>query len=140
MPETADLTRETMLTRRHAPISTLPMEILALTSDPDTVVTDFGAVATRSRTWLHGAGEAHIHTVRFDPGGGLTPHPTGYSQLFIPLSGTGWVSGADDVRVPLSVGQAAFFRRGERHAKGSETGLVALMIQVRDLAPPTPSQ
>jgi hypothetical protein len=37
--------------------------------------------------------------------------------------------------VPLSEGEAAFIERGEVHSKGSETGLTALMVQVRDLTP-----
>ncbi len=132
--------RSTIRTLRRASFSTSPMEILRFATGPDTAVTAFGAIATWSRTWLDGVGEAHVHTVRIDAGGGLTPHPTGFAQLFVPLAGAGWVSGPDDVRVPLSVGEGAFFARGERHAKGSDTGLLALMIQVRDLAPTPPNQ
>lgn len=34
----------------------------------------------------------------------------------------------------MAEGEAAFIHRGEVHSKGSETGMTALMIQVRDLA------
>jgi hypothetical protein len=34
----------------------------------------------------------------------------------------------------LSEGEAAFISRGEVHSKGSEGGMTALMVQVRDLA------
>jgi hypothetical protein len=45
------------------------------------------------------------------------------------------VAGGDGVRQTLATGEAAFIFRGETHSKGSETGLTALMVQVRDLTP-----
>jgi quercetin dioxygenase-like cupin family protein len=82
-----------------------------------------------------GEGEAHAYAVYFEPGGEIGPHEAGFGQLFVALSGNGWVAGADGERVSLAEGQAAFIRRGEIHSKGSETGLTALMVQVRDLTP-----
>jgi hypothetical protein len=35
----------------------------------------------------------------------------------------------------IAQGEAAFIRRGETHSKGSETGLTALIVEVRDLIP-----
>jgi quercetin dioxygenase-like cupin family protein len=81
----------------------------------------------------HGAGEAHAYLLSFEPGGEIGPHVAQFGQLFLAVSGDGWVSGADGVRTALREGEAAFFERGEVHSKGSETGLTALMVQVRDL-------
>ncbi len=79
-----------------------------------------------------GAGEAHVRLLRLDPGGEVAPHETGFGQLFAPIAGEGWVSqGAD--RALVSVGQAAYLPRGVIHAKGSDAGLIALVIQVKDL-------
>jgi quercetin dioxygenase-like cupin family protein len=80
-----------------------------------------------------GEGEAHAYVVYFEPGGEIGPHEAGFGQLFVALSGSGWVAGGEGERVPLAEGQATFIQRGEIHSKGSETGLTALMIQVRDL-------
>ena len=80
-----------------------------------------------------GRGEAHAYLVRFDPGGIIGPHEAGFGQLLVPLDGDGWAAGGDGKRVPLANGEAAFIERGEVHSKGSETGMTALMIQVRDL-------
>jgi quercetin dioxygenase-like cupin family protein len=80
-----------------------------------------------------GEGEAHAYVVYFEQGGVIGPHEAGFGQLFVALSGDGWVAGADGVRMPLAQGQAAHISRGEIHSKGSETGLTALMVQVRDL-------
>jgi hypothetical protein len=44
----------------------------------------------------------------------------------------GWVAGEDGVRHALRAGEAAFIRRGEIHSKGSESGVIALMVQVRE--------
>jgi quercetin dioxygenase-like cupin family protein len=82
-----------------------------------------------------GEGEAHAYVVHFEPGGEIGPHEAGFGQLFVALSGDGWIAGGDGGRVPLAEGQAAFIARGETHSKGSETGLTALMVQVRDLTP-----
>jgi quercetin dioxygenase-like cupin family protein len=81
-----------------------------------------------------GEGEAHAYVLYFEPGGEIGPHEAGFGQLFVAVAGAGWVAGGDGERLPLAVGQAAFIERGEIHAKGSETGLTALMVQVRDLA------
>lgn len=80
-----------------------------------------------------GHGEAHVYCVRFEPGGHIGRHPTGFGQLFLVVAGSGWVSGADGARVELTAGQGAFFERGEMHAKGSDLGMMAIMVQVRDL-------
>lgn len=82
-----------------------------------------------------GEGEAHAYVLYFEAGGEIGPHEAGYGQLFLALSGEGWVAGGDGVRQTLATGEAAFISRGEIHAKGSETGLTALMVQVRDLTP-----
>ena len=82
-----------------------------------------------------GEGEAHVYVVYFEPGGEIGPHEAGFGQLFVALSGDGWVAGGAGERVPLAEEQAAFIERGEIHSKGSESGLTALMVQVRDLTP-----
>ena len=80
-----------------------------------------------------GEGEAHAYLLFFEPGGEIGPHEAGLGQLFFAVQGAGWVAGCDAVRLPLATGQAALIDRGEVHSKGSDTGLTALMIQVRDL-------
>ena len=45
------------------------------------------------------------------------------------------VAGADGTRCPMRAGQGAVIARGEVHAKGSEAGCSAVMIQLGELAP-----
>jgi quercetin dioxygenase-like cupin family protein len=82
-----------------------------------------------------GRGDAHVHCVHLDPGGEIGRHPAGFDQLFLVVSGTAWAAGEDGRRVALPAGQGAYIARGEQHAKGSETGAVAIMIQVSELDP-----
>jgi len=82
-----------------------------------------------------GEGEAHAWCVRFDAGGSIGEHVAGFGQLFLVVEGSGWVQGADGRRRPIAEGQGAWFARGESHAKGSDAGMTAIMLQVRDLTP-----
>ena len=88
---------------------------------------------TSSIALADGEGEAHGYVLYFEPGGAIGPHEAGFGQLLFAVAGDGWVAGRDGRRLQLAEGQAAFIQRGEIHSKGSETGLTALMIQVRDL-------
>lgn len=63
----------------------------------------------------------------------IGPHAAGFGQILVALAGEGWAAGADGERRLLREGQAAFISRGEIHSKGSETGMTALMVQVRDV-------
>jgi quercetin dioxygenase-like cupin family protein len=81
-----------------------------------------------------GRGEGHVYCIRIEPGGFIGPHEAGFGQLFLVVAGSGWVSGADGVQRPLGAGRGAFIARGEVHAKGSDTGLTAIMVQLTDLA------
>ena len=95
----------------------------------------YESVGTSSIHLGDGDGEAPVYCVRFEPGGQIGRHPAGFGQLFLVVAGSGWVSGADGVRVELTAGQGAYFACGEMHAKGSDSGMTAIMVQMRDLAP-----
>ena len=82
-----------------------------------------------------GEGEAHAYVIYFEPGGVIGPHEAGFGQILLAVAGCGWVAGADEQRIALAEGEAAFIGRGEVHSKGSETGMTAFMVQVRDMTP-----
>ena len=60
-------------------------------------------------------------------------HEAGFGQLFIVVSGCGWVSGHGEMRVEVATGDVVFFERGEHHSKGATSAMTAVMIQVRNL-------
>lgn len=76
-----------------------------------------------------GRGESHVYVVHFEPGGSIGPHPAGFDQLFLAVKGSGWVAGTDGIRHDVEEQSGAFIPLGENHSKGSETGMVAVMIQ-----------
>ena len=79
-----------------------------------------------------GHGEAHAYQLLFEAGGAIGRHEAGYGQLLIVVTGRGWVSGNDGARVEVGAGDVILFDRGELHAKGSDTGMTAVMVQVRE--------
>ena len=96
-------------------------------------ILDFQSTGAASVELAAGLGDAHVHLVEIAAGGEIGPHVAGFGQLLVCMAGEGWAASADGIRVPLHLGQAAYFARGERHSKGSTTGLRALIVQVRDL-------
>ena len=110
------------------------MHVLDLTGQPTELITNYGSIDASSARLADGSGATRLHVVVFDPGGSIGPHEAGYGQLLVPLIGSGWIAGADGIAVSIEPGTAGFIRRGEIHSKGSQAGMTALMIQVRDLA------
>jgi len=98
-------------------------------------ITEFGSAAATSVPLGSGEGEAHVYCVHFEPGGVIGPHPAGFGQLFLAIAGEGWAAGADGVRVSLAAGRGVYIERGERHSKGSDSGMTAIMVQVERLEP-----
>ena len=96
----------------------------------------FESVNASSVALGDGAGEAHVYCIHFGPGGSMGEHRAGFGQLLLVIQGEGWASGRAGQRVALSAGQGVYFERGELNAKGSETGMVAIMVQVAELEPP----
>ena len=111
------------------------MRILPFDATVARAIETYGARGASSVPLGSGTGPAHVYVVRFEAGGDIGAHDTGFGQLFIVVDGAGWVSGADDVRVSIVAGHAAYFHRGTRHTKGSDTGMTAVMVQVHDLEP-----
>ena len=70
---------------------------------------------------------------RFAPGGRLLRHPTTIREVFAVLEGSGEVSGADGVAVPVAAGEAVFWREGEEQEMTSAGGLTVLIIQGENL-------
>jgi quercetin dioxygenase-like cupin family protein len=111
------------------------MRIVDFSPAQNQPITLYDSVRAYSVALGDGQGEGHVYCVRFDAGGSIGEHVAGFGQLFLVVEGAGWAAGEDGVRVPLRAGQGAYFHRGERHAKGSDTGMTAIMVQVSDLAP-----
>lgn len=78
-------------------------------------------------------GEAHVSVVHLDAVGGLPAHEAPTPQLFVVVNGQGWVSGQDGERHPVAYGDAAFWRQGELHESGTDSGMTAVVVQAMEL-------
>ena len=80
-------------------------------------ITQFGSVgASIAPIARPGVGSVQLGCIYVAAGGHVGRHPASSPQLFLVVSGEGWVSGADGVRVPIRAGHAAFWEPGEEHA------------------------
>jgi len=62
-------------------------------------------------------------------------HEAAVPQLFLVMSGEGWVVGNEGIKRRIIQGEAAFWERGEGHETTTETGLAAIVIESEELNP-----
>jgi hypothetical protein len=74
-------------------------------------------------------GRARVACFHLAAGGSVGEHEAVTGQLFCVLSGDGWVSGATGARLRIGPLEAAYWEAGETHAAGTETGLVAVVLE-----------
>jgi quercetin dioxygenase-like cupin family protein len=79
------------------------------------------------------APEAHVVVIEIGPGGLVGRHPAVVAQLFVVVRGTGWVSGADGLRIQISTGEAVLWEPGEEHESGSDEGMTALIVEAEQI-------
>jgi quercetin dioxygenase-like cupin family protein len=98
-------------------------------------ITQFGSVNAMIAPIQRTPGKVQIGCMHLAPGGVVGSHPAASPQLFLVVSGAGWVRGAEDERRPIAAGQAAFWHEGEGHASGTESGMSAIVIEGEGLDP-----
>ena len=81
------------------------------------------------------AGETSIVCMHLGPDGRVGDHQAVSPQLFLVVQGEGWVRGDQGELLPITAGRAAFWEKGEWHAAGTGTGLVAIVIESALLDP-----
>ena len=79
------------------------------------------------------AGEAHVVVIEIGAGGLVARHPAVVAQLFAVVRGSGWVSGGDGDREPISAGEAVLWEPGEEHESGSDEGMTVLVVEAESL-------
>jgi quercetin dioxygenase-like cupin family protein len=75
-----------------------------------------------------------VAVIEVGPGGVVAKHHAASAQLFVVVSGDGWVSGADGEREAIVAGQAVLWEPGEEHESGSYAGMTALVVEAESLA------
>ncbi|MFO0706297.1 MAG: cupin domain-containing protein [Nitrospira sp.] len=107
----------------------MPIRIIDFGAKAAQPVELFSSSGAASVELAHGQGESHVYTLHFTPGGMIGPHPAGFDQLFLVVQGSGWVAGSNGVHQNVGTNCGAFVPKGEVHSKGTETGMVAVMVQ-----------
>jgi quercetin dioxygenase-like cupin family protein len=80
-------------------------------------------------------GYTSVGCMHFDKESILGMHAATGPQLFLVISGEGWVCIEGEEKVPVSTGTAVFWVTGEQHESGTETGMAAMIIEGPNLDP-----
>ena len=117
------------------------MQLLNFRPEQAHPITEYGSRHAWAVALANGRGEAHVYCVHLDAGGEIGAHEAGFDQLFLVVEGSGWVSGSDGERRLVGQGAGALIARGEVHAKGTTSGLTAIMVQLAEVTttPATPA-
>jgi quercetin dioxygenase-like cupin family protein len=75
------------------------------------------------------AANARIAFIYLEAGGLVGYHQAAIDQLFLIVEGSGWVTGADRRKETITSGRAAFWKRGEWHESGSDTGMMVVVVE-----------
>lgn len=99
--------------------------------DPETgrVVDSYGSNEARYTSLATLGIEGVVGAMYLGPGGRVGRHPAPSPQLFLVVSGSGWVSGRGDEQVPIGVGEGVVWEAGEEHESGTVDGLTAIIIE-----------
>jgi hypothetical protein len=104
------------------------MRLLTMSSSVGRAITDHGSRLTLVPL-MRPTDLARTIAIHLEPGDEVGEHEAVGRQLLLVVRGTGWVSGGDAVRHPIHEDEAAFFESGERHAAGTDDGMVAILVE-----------
>ncbi|MDQ0208400.1 cupin domain-containing protein [Alkalicoccobacillus murimartini] len=65
----------------------------------------------------------------------LGMHPAASNQLFLVVSGEGWVKTPGNEKIHIQKGTAAFWEVGEEHESGSDAGMTVMILEGPNLDP-----
>jgi quercetin dioxygenase-like cupin family protein len=105
------------------------MKIFRFDPDVGKEIEQFGSVKAIISRILHLEDEAVISSVHIQPGGKIGHHQAASPQLFLLVKGEGWIRGENDEKIAVQEGQAIFWEQGEWHESGSESGMIAVIIE-----------
>ncbi|ALC83427.1 MULTISPECIES: hypothetical protein [Bacillus] len=77
----------------------------------------------------------NLVSAHFDSGDSTGRQQVMISQLFLVVQGEGWVSKDNGEKVSISAGHAPFWATGEWHEVGTDTGMVAIILESPALNP-----
>ena len=111
------------------------MEIFRFDLDVADRITVYDSHAIGFARVLKSVQGANVGVMHIDAGGVVGYHQAIGQQLFMIVQGSGWVTGTDRMHVHVEPGQAAFWIDAEWHESGSDTGMLAVLIEAASLEP-----
>jgi quercetin dioxygenase-like cupin family protein len=105
------------------------MKIFRFDSQVGKEIEQFGSVKAIVSKILHLEDEAVISSVYIQADGKIGYHQAVTPQLFLLVQGKGWIRAESEERLAVQEGQAIFWEQGEWHESGSETGMIAVIIE-----------
>ncbi|MCX4747570.1 cupin domain-containing protein [Kitasatospora sp. NBC_01287] len=93
------------------------------------LITRFASTGAHATRLAAGTGQYYLTCLSIEPGGTIGTHPAPVEQLFLVITGEGWITGPDDIRVPIAAGTAVLWSAEEEHTCGTDTGLTALALE-----------
>jgi len=111
------------------------MKIFRFDSEVGHKIENFGSVNFVLSAVAHLKSEARVSCIHLGINGVIGYHQAVTPQLFLVVEGEGWVRDETSDHTPVATGQAIFWEKGEWHASGTGSGLMAIMIEADALDP-----
>ncbi len=100
-------------------------------------IDSYNSVNSRVIPLAHLGAECHVNCIYLEAGGAVGLHPAVENQLFLVVEGEGEVLGESGEWVAILKSEGAFWRAGEAHESRTDSGMTAIAIEGKGIAPST---
>jgi quercetin dioxygenase-like cupin family protein len=117
------------------------MKIFSFDASLATPITAFGSQNVVIKRILLATAETRIDCMVLTPNGTVGYHQAVGDQLFLVVQGQGYArsgeagEAGESAAIPITAGQAAFWKAGEWHETTSAAGLTAIVIEAEAIDP-----
>lgn len=122
------------LASAHGPYLPSAVKILRFGRGVAAAFTQFGSEGALVSTVARTEGRVLVSALHLDGGGGLGRHQAVVNRLMLVVAGQGWVAGGDGEHQAIEPGRAAYWEAGEEHECGTDTGLIGVIVESKDLS------
>ncbi|WP_340007138.1 cupin domain-containing protein [Paenibacillus sp. FSL K6-0276] len=105
------------------------MRVYSFAKEAGKSIDAFGSQQLYMSRILSKADSPHVGCMHLGVNGLVGWHQAPVPQLFLVVSGEGWVRAGEEAGIPVSAGSAVYWDKGEWHETRTETGLTAIVIE-----------
>lgn len=109
------------------------MQVYNFTKEAGKSIEAFGSQQLYMSRILSEANSPHIGCMHLGANGLVGWHQAPVPQLFLVVSGEGWVRAGEEAEISVSAGSAVYWEKGEWHETRTETGLSAIVIEAESM-------